>query len=159
MRLQPAAQVRVFGFSSPDGTRSGGESQPPRRWLNAQRCRTRTWAMSEAMPYADNSRTGISIGQCELETQGFESLRNRVNRLKTISNFRKISINAISAQVCSSSVIVKGNRNNKTFLQRLRCILCVITLHPIISYYKMRFYTRKTELEASTCKFPRNLRS
>ena len=54
---------------------------------------------------------------------------------------------------------IKGNRNNKTFLQRLRCILCVITLHSIISYYKMRFYTRKTELEASTCKFPRNLRS
>ena len=53
--------------------------------------------------------------------------------------------------------LLKGNRNNKTFLQRLRCILCVITLHSIISYYKMRFYTRKTELEASTCKFPRNL--
>ena len=52
---------------------------------------------------------------------------------------------------------VKGNRNNKTFLQRLRCILWVITLHSTISYYKMRFYTRKTELEAATCKFPRKL--
>ena len=54
---------------------------------------------------------------------------------------------------------LKGNRNNKTFLQRLRCILWVITLHSTISYYKMRFYTRKTELEASTCQFPRKLRS
>ena len=53
----------------------------------------------------------------------------------------------------------KGTRNNKTFLQRLRCILWVITLHSTISYYKMRFYTRKTELEASTCQFPRKLRS
>ena len=51
----------------------------------------------------------------------------------------------------------KGNRNNKTFLQRLRCILWVITLHSTISYYKMRFYTRKTELEASTCQFPQKL--
>ena len=56
-------------------------------------------------------------------------------------------------------IVVKGNRNNKTFLQRLRCILWVITLHSTISYYKMRFYTRKTELEASTCQFPRKLRS
>ena len=38
----------------------------------------------------------------------------------------------------------KGNRNNKTFLQRLRCMLWVITLHSTISYYKMRFYTRET---------------
>ena len=52
---------------------------------------------------------------------------------------------------------IKGNRNNKTFLQRLRCILWVITLHSPISYYKIRFYTRKTELEASTCQFPRKL--
>ena len=51
------------------------------------------------------------------------------------------------------------NGNNKTFLQRLRCILWVITLHSTISYYKMRFYTRKTELEASTCQFPRKLLS
>ena len=53
----------------------------------------------------------------------------------------------------------KVNRNNTSFLQRLRCILWVITLHSTISYYKMRFYTRKTELEASTCQFPRKLRS
>ena len=56
-------------------------------------------------------------------------------------------------------LLIKGTRNNKTFLQRLRCILWVITLHSTISYYKMRFYTRKTELEASTCQFPRKLRS
>ena len=44
-------------------------------------------------------------------------------------------------------------------IKRLRCILWVITLHSTISYYKMRFDTRKTELEASTCQFPRKLRS
>ena len=32
-------------------------------------------------------------------------------------------------------------------------------INSTISYYKMRLYTRKTELEASTCQFPRKLRS
>ena len=55
--------------------------------------------------------------------------------------------------------VFKGNRNNKTFLQRLRCILWVITLNFIISYYQMRFYTQKTELEASTCQFAKKIRN
>ena len=67
--------------------------------------------------------------------------------------------NTLCLTVYKEQITVKGNRNNKTFLQRLRCILWVITLHSTISYYKMRFYTRKTELEASTCQFPRKLRS
>ena len=36
-------------------------------------------------------------------------------------------------------------------LQSLFKTFMVITLHSTISYYKMRFYTRKTELEMSTC--------
>ena len=76
-----------------------------------------------------------------------------VTKIKKLKDNKSPGIDGITPQ------LLKGNRNNKTFLQRLRCILCVITLHSIISYYKMRFYTRKTELEASTCKFPRNRRS
>ena len=81
-------------------------------------------------------------------------IRKHTFSQKVVNDWNKLPEECINA---TSINMFKGNRNNKTFLQRLRCILWVITLHSTISYYKMRFYTRKTELEASTCQFPRKL--
>ena len=76
------------------------------------------------------------------------------NRQRAHMSGDEIQARMLRYRVNRFAVRLKGNRNNKTFLQRLRCILWVITLHLIINYYKMWIYNRKTELEASTCQFP-----
>ena len=104
------------------------------------------WYLPEAVRV--NKEEGRHVGIVQL-----------ARRRHHILNMRLLERAHVGTRRRGVSSPIKGNRNNKTFLQRLRCILCVITLHSIISYYKMRFYTRKTELEASTCQFPRKLRS
>ena len=71
----------------------------------------------------------ISAGMAENSQNGVSrSLKQHMIKLR------------LNEHMCCKSFL-KGNRNNKTFLQRLRCILWVITLNLIISYYKMRIYT------------------